>query len=184
MSDENAFLAAIQAAPTDDLLRLVYADWLDERDRDGGPFLRTECELAALAPADPRQDEVRARLRDAGRGVDLVWLAAVSRAPVEGCGVEFRFRCPKKWEQLQPTAEEDVRFCGQCRQQVFFCSSINVAQTHAALGECVAVDSRLARKPRDLDWLWEPEGMLMGFAVEEAADQNGEEPETPQRGRR
>ncbi len=30
MSDANALVAAILAAPADDLPRLVYADWLDE----------------------------------------------------------------------------------------------------------------------------------------------------------
>ncbi len=182
MSDEDAFLAAIRAAPNDDLPRLVYADWLDERDRVGGAFLRTECELAALSPADPRQDEVRAILRQAGLGVDPGWLAAVSRVPVECCGVEFQFRCPKRWEQLQPTAEEGVRFCGQCRQQVFFCTSIEVAQTHASLGECVAVDSRLVRKPQDVESFWEPDTILMGLPCEEVAESKDEEP--PQKGHR
>ena len=34
MSEEDAFLAGIRAEPKDDLRRLVYADWLDERDDD------------------------------------------------------------------------------------------------------------------------------------------------------
>ena len=187
MSDEAALLAAIRAAPTDDLPRLVYADWLDERDRAGGVFLRAECEFAALAPDDPRRAELQARLREAGVGVDPGWLAVVSRVAVEGCGVAFRFRCPKRWEQLQPTAEEGVRFCGECRQRVFFCTSIEVAQTHAALDECVAVDTRLARKPRDLESsVWELDTVFMGLPAEEEANPKGEEPEPPppRRGRR
>lgn len=179
MSDETAFLAAIQSAPDDNTARLVYADWLDERDRAGGRYLRAECELAALAPSDPRRDLMLAVLREAGQGVDPNWLATVSRVPVENCGVEFRFRCPKQWEQLQPTAEEDVRYCTQCRQQVFFCSSIDVAQTHAALGECVAVDPRLARKPRDLESsVWEL-NVVMGMPLvddEEPGPKDDEQP--------
>lgn len=35
VSDEDAFLAAIAAAPDDDLPRLVYCDWLDENGRSG-----------------------------------------------------------------------------------------------------------------------------------------------------
>ena len=61
-------------------------------------------------PTDPRQGELQAKLREAGRGVDPGWLAAVSRTVIESCGVTFQFRCPKRWEQLQPTAEEDIRF--------------------------------------------------------------------------
>jgi uncharacterized protein (TIGR02996 family) len=79
MSDEAAFLAAIRTAPTDNLLRLVYADWLDEHDRPEGDYLRVECELADLDSADPRQDEVQARLRTARVGLDPGWLASISR---------------------------------------------------------------------------------------------------------
>lgn len=187
MSDEAAFLAAIRAAPTDDLPRLVYADWLDEHDRAGGSFLRAECELATLAPSDPRREAMQGRLREAGLGLDPGWFASISRTPVEGCGAEFRFRCPKQWEQLQPTAEEDVRFCIQCRQKVFFCSSIEVAQTHASLGECVAVDPRLARKPRDLESsVWELGTFVMGMplADDEGPDPKSEEPPLPPSRRR
>jgi hypothetical protein len=53
----------------------------------------------------------------------------MSRVPIENCGVAFRFRCPKRWEDLKPTPDESVRFCGVCRQQVFFCYDIEVAQT-------------------------------------------------------
>jgi uncharacterized protein (TIGR02996 family) len=186
MQDEEAFLLAITQAPDDDAPRLVYADWLDERDRPGGGFLRAECELAALDPADPRRGEVQTRLREAGGRVDPGWVAAVSRGPIEGCGVEFRLRCPRRWEHLQPTAEDGVRFCGQCRQQVFFCTTVEVAQTHADLGECVAVDPRLARKPRDLGSVEELDTVVMGLLLsdEGTADPKDEEPPPPRRGRR
>ncbi len=55
------FLAAIRANPDDDLVRLVYADWLDET---GDPaaavraeFIRVQCELASLGfeGANPRR---------------------------------------------------------------------------------------------------------------------------------
>src|SRR5262249_4928243 len=58
MSEENALLAAIDANPLDDAPRLVYADWLDEQ--GGKPqaaraeFIRAQCELDLLPPADPR----------------------------------------------------------------------------------------------------------------------------------
>jgi uncharacterized protein (TIGR02996 family) len=186
MSDEAAFLAAIRAAPADDLSRLVYADWLAERGRAEGGFLRAECELAALAPADPRRDGLRARLREAGAGLDPGWLAAISRAPVEGCGVEFRFRCPKRWEQLRSTAEDGVRFCGPCRRKVFFCPSVEIAPTHAALGECVAVDPRLARTPGDLESsVWELDAFVTGMPLaDEEPDPKSEEPPRPSGRRR
>jgi uncharacterized protein (TIGR02996 family) len=59
MSDEAAFLKAIQDYPDDDGPRLVYADWLEER---GGPanaaralFIRLQCERARLPTDDPRR---------------------------------------------------------------------------------------------------------------------------------
>jgi uncharacterized protein (TIGR02996 family) len=186
MSDEDAFLAAVRAAPDDNTPRLVYADWLDEHGRPGGAFLRAECELSALNPADPRRSELQAVVRGTSAGVDPGWLAAVSRAPIENCGVEFQFRCPRRWEELRPSADEAVRFCDECRREVVFCRTIEVAQTHAALGDCIAVDPRLARKPRDLESSFWELGMVMGMALpgEEEADPKGEEPPPGRRGRR
>jgi uncharacterized protein (TIGR02996 family) len=57
MNDEQSFLAAICSQPADDTVRLVYADWLDERgqagDRERAEFIRVQCELARLSPAPP-----------------------------------------------------------------------------------------------------------------------------------
>jgi uncharacterized protein (TIGR02996 family) len=40
--DELAFLRAIQAEPNDITAKLVYADWLEDRDDSRGPILRTQ----------------------------------------------------------------------------------------------------------------------------------------------
>jgi uncharacterized protein (TIGR02996 family) len=45
MTDEP-FIAAILAAPEDNTLRLVYADWLDERGDPRGEFIRVQCALS------------------------------------------------------------------------------------------------------------------------------------------
>lgn len=47
MSSEKSFLKAIHAAPDDDALRLVYADWLDERGDPRGEFIRIQVARAA-----------------------------------------------------------------------------------------------------------------------------------------
>ena len=63
MSDDAAFLAAIQAAPNDNTPRLVYADWLDEQGRPGGDFLRIDCEIASLDPTEfERRGQEHAKL--------------------------------------------------------------------------------------------------------------------------
>lgn len=52
--DDRDFLDAIIAAPEDDIPRLVYADWLDERGcGERAEFIRVQCELAQKAKYDP-----------------------------------------------------------------------------------------------------------------------------------
>ena len=52
--DEAAFLQTISAAPDDDLPRLVFADWLEERgDAERAEFIRLQCELASAPDSDP-----------------------------------------------------------------------------------------------------------------------------------
>lgn len=58
MSDEEAFLRAIAAAPDDDLPRLVYADWLDERGDPRAEYLRLEVQRRRLSPRDERMPEL------------------------------------------------------------------------------------------------------------------------------
>jgi uncharacterized protein (TIGR02996 family) len=45
VNDDGAFLEAIRANPDDTGLRLVYADWLDERDDPRAEYLRVAAEL-------------------------------------------------------------------------------------------------------------------------------------------
>jgi uncharacterized protein (TIGR02996 family) len=59
MVDEQAFVQAILANPTDDGSRLVYADWLEERGDPRGEFLHI---LTALTRT-PKKDKQRARFR-------------------------------------------------------------------------------------------------------------------------
>ena len=62
MSDETPFLEAIRRNPADDLARLGYADWLDERGDPRAEYLRLTHEirrvttrLAALRPTVPSE---------------------------------------------------------------------------------------------------------------------------------
>jgi uncharacterized protein (TIGR02996 family) len=53
-SPAAGFLDAICASPDDDTDRLIYADWLDDHgDADRAAFIRAQCALARLDPADP-----------------------------------------------------------------------------------------------------------------------------------
>ncbi len=73
--EEEAFLKGIRRKPADTLIRLVYADWLDERGEDRrAEYLRVLCRWLTEESADrqviERERELRAGL---GRG----WLARI-----------------------------------------------------------------------------------------------------------
>jgi uncharacterized protein (TIGR02996 family) len=78
MSDESAFLAALRANPADDTVRLVYADWLDERDEPHrAAYLRAVVDLTTLAAGSPEYADAAGRLYAAAVQTDSAWRAAV-----------------------------------------------------------------------------------------------------------
>src|SRR5262249_20802400 len=60
----DPFLRAILENPDDDTPRLVYADWLEERDDPRGEFIRVQCRLARMSGEDPLRPDLEARERD------------------------------------------------------------------------------------------------------------------------
>lgn len=90
-TDDESFIRAIVDAPGDDARRLVYADWLDQKGDPRGAYLRREVEafrqtlraqpLTPAPAAGPVLAAVRS-LHQAGRRLDPVWVARVSRPPV------------------------------------------------------------------------------------------------------
>lgn len=79
MSDEAAFLAALRAAPDDDTARLVFADWLDERDRLGGEFLRAEVALSRVPFDSVAFPRAFVRYRAAAAPLPEAWREAAER---------------------------------------------------------------------------------------------------------
>jgi uncharacterized protein (TIGR02996 family) len=77
--EESGFLQAIADNWDDDVARLVYADWLEERGDVRGEFLRLECRLAKRSPGDRRCRRIRDRLRRIARTQDPHWLRSVCR---------------------------------------------------------------------------------------------------------
>lgn len=57
LPDEYGFVAAVLAAPFDDLPKLVYADWLDEHDDPRGLFLRTWLAARKAGKKLPKPDK-------------------------------------------------------------------------------------------------------------------------------
>jgi uncharacterized protein (TIGR02996 family) len=57
----EGFIKAIRASPDDDCIRLIYADWLEERGDPPGEFIRVQVALAHLAEDEDRWAALAAR---------------------------------------------------------------------------------------------------------------------------
>jgi len=184
MTEEIAFLRAIQKKPNDLITRLVYADWLEEQatadNDDRAAYLRTEAEWADLPEEDERRTELEQRLRALAERLDVGWMAVVSQRKIENCKTNFEFRCPKLWENLEPTEDDTVRFCDNCRKSVYFCDTLQTAYHHAAEGRCVAISAAAERTPGDMPppWLGYETGITMGI-IAYPGDMPPDEPTPP-----
>ena len=163
MHDEDDFLRKLLENPADDTARLVYADWLDERDdtesRAKALFLRLTARMHD--PNRPKGDD--AELQKLAAKLDTDWLAVVSRLKVENCGALradseaarrvrdlFELVCDQNWDEMTPTGNDAVRRCEKCQENVYYCDTIVVARDHARRGHCVAVDLGIIRRNGDL----------------------------------
>jgi uncharacterized protein (TIGR02996 family) len=191
-TDEDAFLRKILESPADDITRLVYADWLQERNEpvasQKAEFLRLEVEIETAKKG--QKNVLVSRLQSLAAELDTDWLAVVSKIPIEECDQEaegrathdyirryveesvpseflkLEFECPQKWEKLVATEDRTVRYCQSCKENVYYCDTIKVAREHARQGLCVAVDLGIIRKKGDL----EPPRLLLGRMLPDAVD--------------
>lgn len=75
MNEEADFWRAIEAAPHDDAIRLIYADWLEEHDEElKGRYLRTEVRLGQMDPNDDRIEIPWSILNELRMNLDSAWL--------------------------------------------------------------------------------------------------------------
>ncbi len=77
MSDDAAFLRGIQADPRDWSLRLVYADWLEERGDPRGELVRIEDEMRLLPVFGDRFWDLKPRRNELRGQVSPEWLEAM-----------------------------------------------------------------------------------------------------------
>jgi hypothetical protein len=49
------------------------------------------------------------------------------------------FQCPREWTAMLPTADDQIRFCGECKRAVYYCDSDDLLRTAALNGWCVAI---------------------------------------------
>jgi uncharacterized protein (TIGR02996 family) len=150
MDEENGFIQAILADPENEALRLIYADWLEERGDPRGDFLRLDCALRRMSKDEEDYAATEARWREMRAVFQPDWLKVLERPAIENCSISFTFRCPRQWGRLRQTADDQVRFCPSCHRNVFFCGTLEQARSQARLGHCIAIDPRVARSPGDL----------------------------------
>ena len=62
--------------------------------------------------------------------------------------------CQKKWHELAPTGDAEIRFCTHCAKNVFVLRTHAELDVAAAVGRCVA----LADGNDIVGWIGEPEG--------------------------
>ena len=155
MTEEDAFLAGIRAHPSDDLRRLVYADWLEERGtaeaRAKAEYLRLEVHIAALAEGCLERDGHILRLKKLARWLTSYWKASVSKLPIERCAARWEFLCPKKWDELSATPDVFIRSCDTCDKYVHYCTTLGEA--YVLVDERwlrVVFDRQVRRQPGDL----------------------------------
>src|SRR6476646_10656610 len=67
MTEEDAFLLDLLARPDDEAARLIYADWLADRDDARADLVRDAYLLRSARPADPAR-RAHAERWDAARG--------------------------------------------------------------------------------------------------------------------
>jgi uncharacterized protein (TIGR02996 family) len=78
MSTDAAFLAAIAANPVDHLPKLVYADWLEERNDPRAEFLRVQYALTQAPSLNDEWWRLHTRRAEAASTLDASWLRAAS----------------------------------------------------------------------------------------------------------
>lgn len=88
MTEDEAFIRTIVDRPGDDLPRLVYADWLDERNDPRGTYLRAELEWAKTKQTT---GFLLLRLHSLAEQLDPVWVARVSRPLMGVCCDHLKF---------------------------------------------------------------------------------------------
>src|SRR5262245_55311282 len=76
MTEEAGFIEALRANPHDDALRLVYADWLEDRGDGRSEYIRL---VATLATGSNDKRSGRSRLRQLVPTIDREWREAAGK---------------------------------------------------------------------------------------------------------
>jgi len=50
----------------------------------------------------------------------------------------FAFKCSAKWDKLDPTSDDNIRFCQDCEKEVYFCEDDEQLVKLVKLNRCVS----------------------------------------------
>jgi len=143
---ERGLLAAM--AEGHEPSRLKYMEWLERRGEGSrAEFLRLDHALATLSPDDPRRPPALQRLRELAERISIDWRSRVARSRIEGCHAS---QCPGYWRAL-PNEHDDVRSCGVCHDDVYYCATVELARARIHNGQRVALDITCERWAGDLE---------------------------------
>jgi uncharacterized protein (TIGR02996 family) len=162
-------------SPGDETARLVYADWLDDRDEPRGAYLRAE-----VAWGKKRTSAAKKKLEKLAGGLDAVWVARVSRPPVGVCCDRIRFAdCGPRLSAKKIDAAERELGCTFPPAYTAFLLNYNagaVEPRDAAPTEDVTASCKVARSFYALGGSFDPEsGTGPGDVVKMAEFLRGEE---------
>ena len=195
--EEQIFIRSILFSPDDPEPKLVYADWLEERNDARAPLLRMDAELLDLPMAAAEEQEqssqsssendVASRRRELAKAraallprLDRDWVQLITDGNIRYCdlSVEFEYICPKQWSDLQQIeGQPNVRFCSQCSQTVHYCQTIAEAKKHVMDSRCIAVDAAVADKEtRDIPAHRPPLTTFMTLGIAMMPDEVTESP--------
>jgi uncharacterized protein (TIGR02996 family) len=79
MTDEAHFIEALRATPGDQALRLIYADWLEERGDSRADYLRLEHEVLQHLNDDVELKQLEQRLTEILPKLDAAWIELTAR---------------------------------------------------------------------------------------------------------
>ncbi len=178
--DEKAFLQAILDNPEDEAIRLIYADWLDEHDRDTqANWLRIESFAQGKLREGLDCSNEFEQMRELFAKIDPQWRGLVSRGKIENCRV-YNKACPQVWQTLEKPNlfDEDAernhltRRCEICEREVHLTTSQTEAQARLWVDQLVIVPVCLVLHGDDL----EPDSAAMTIGMQALDQRRGHTP--------
>jgi uncharacterized protein (TIGR02996 family) len=133
MSEDDPFLRAILATPEDSAVRLIYADWLEERGDPRADYLRLAVRLAALPVGDEAAPGLWRRMVELRANLPAPWLALLGDYRSTGSNPD-----PHRAEQAAGVLGRPVRYVDEQGYE----RDIIAAAAHGLTGALAYVERR------------------------------------------